>query len=198
MRSYVALLLTFGLGCDGATGPQGEPGPQGPEGPQGSLGPQGLPGIASDRIRWVDATNTVIDRLYGTPNGSLVTYIDTNGIVWSASISQFGLQLGTTFNQQSFNSAPVWATANCSGTTYYTAMASSPARVAHSIDLRNEYRVLKDTAALPVQLATYSTEFVSGCVQLNGPIYATIETDTIVVTRPTINAVLPLHAEFVQ
>jgi hypothetical protein len=146
-------------------------------------------------IRWADATGTVIPGVIWF--GGQVLYVDSNKYLWTITNTNTTITFGA-YEGSSLRRA--FASTNCTGPAYYVSSPGStsylPApRLTFQVPGKSEVRVRLDTATY-TQVGVCSNDTGSTCGG-NGPCPENLpgiaESDTIVVTPPSVSAVPPLH-----
>jgi hypothetical protein len=200
-----SVLVCWLVGCNGgdgqqgATGAPGQPGAMGTmgqQGVQGPPGPQGPPGASA--IAWADATGVVIPGVVLVPAqvGPEVMYFDEHGFMWKVDSETISVMPYST-------SRAYYQSQNCTGPAYYEVSSGNPGavrpRMTFQVEGTGEVRVRNDDSIVS-GAPLCSFVYVGGCAQpsSNGAptceaIGVTPESQTTVVTAPTIQATPPLH-----
>jgi hypothetical protein len=182
-------------------GPQGLQGQQGLAGVDGQTGPQGLVGPQGG-VRWADKTGAIVPGVFGEALAIAASthlyYFDRFGHTWL--IDPDTLVVSPVQPNLMYH---VYTTTNCTGTSYYSPSQGPPfvpPRVTFGVQGFPGIRVRNDDGALLAHPGTCSTDSTGICT-LTSPCpdnvdAAILESDTTVVTVPTVDATPPLHPVF--
>lgn len=138
-------------------------------------------------MRWVDATGTQVEGVFGAdPVAPGLNYFDPDGHIWKIDPETLEVDVSAIGRK-------VHASANCSGSVFYEiGLPRVATQVINQVTV--EFRVRLD-ATTAQNISPRSFLNSGNCVSDPGTSRALAETDTVVVSKPVVAGTGPLHAE---